>query len=311
MDTNSLGEVHEALCRARAAVDDHWDARWQQGHESEEDEQTAILLRTGHPTVRYAQFNRPEEAEVGADWLWWFVDKLGECFGMLVQAKRLRKRPAGWSINFDYRGGSQLRSLLASAEHFGVPAAYMLYCGDSLFREGLPCGSMHLSAACPRCRRMGVSVLAGPCASYLISDGQGVEQAIKWSLPLEDMVVPRASDSPISDVNLRMASAELRAFLVGEPQTPARQVAKRFFEQVVMMRKGHFTHAVTEQAPARTGRVFGATPADPGHFNFPYYDHVLRGLRFQLPHAVRAVVLDNQVEPVGFESLAGIVIVSL
>jgi hypothetical protein len=54
----------------------------------------------------YADFTRHEEAAVGADWLWW-VDDASECFGMLVQAKRLHCKGNTWTIDFQANKGEQ------------------------------------------------------------------------------------------------------------------------------------------------------------------------------------------------------------
>jgi hypothetical protein len=62
---------------------------------------TNTMLVEVPPLVKVVPFTRPQEggdkrlkehgAGMGADWLWWWVGDDGTSFGMLVQAKRLKK----------------------------------------------------------------------------------------------------------------------------------------------------------------------------------------------------------------------------
>ncbi|MFF9810734.1 DUF6615 family protein [Streptomyces coeruleorubidus] len=61
-----------------------------------------LLLMAVHPELSYVSFNRYEEARIGADWLWWFVDSAShEAFGVLVQAKNLKKKGQRWHIDYN------------------------------------------------------------------------------------------------------------------------------------------------------------------------------------------------------------------
>ena len=85
----------------------------------------------------------------------------------------------------EYRSGDrlQLHKLLDSADHFDVPAAYVLYCGNPAYRAGLSCGPGHSTAKCSTCARSGVSVLAGPCAKYIVEHGLTAEDAFDGRRP--------------------------------------------------------------------------------------------------------------------------------
>lgn len=178
MEEDERRELQSAFVRARVAVVDHWRSRQEQGHEPSEEEQTVVLCGTAYPQVEYAQFNRQQEARLGADWLWWFLDASGECFGILIQAKKLRRTGSGWRIDLDYRSGGrpQMYKLLDTADHFSVPAAYLLYSGDAEYRRGLSCGLGHLERYCAKCERSAVTALSGPCAKVhgrLSKDSRG------------------------------------------------------------------------------------------------------------------------------------------
>lgn len=163
-------------------------ARAAQGHGAKEETLTEILLAAASDRVRYVEFNGAEEASVGADWLWWFVDESGECLGLLVQAKRLKLKGSKWKIDFGYRSGgeSQMQKLLDASTHLGVASAYVLYCGDWAYRGDLTCGPRHTGESCNLCDRAGVSMLAGLCAKYL-SIGSDPEAFI--DLGLDDVAV--------------------------------------------------------------------------------------------------------------------------
>jgi hypothetical protein len=314
------GKLRAVLQAARTAVDTHRRERLEQGHEAEEPELTVALCKAAWPTIKYAQFTTLEEGRLGADWLWWFLDQSGECFGTLVQAKRLfRKSPGHWWIDFGYRSGErpQINKLLDAADHFEVPASYILYCGDSRYRDSLPCGPEHIHDACPTCERHGVSLLSGPCAKYLVEYGEPADVAFRRSIPLEDLASPKAFDGlsvvtpgeRVFDVNLKALSTDLKAFLLS-PQNGTRQIAKALFAAAAEMRTGHLAGAVTLEAPSAPGRVFPSAPLDTGHFGLAYYDHILRGLRTELPSVVQSVVLDGQPDTDGeLADLAGVVVV--
>ncbi|MGH7485103.1 MAG: hypothetical protein ACREMY_05775 [bacterium] len=223
--------VADALCRARASVDEHWSERSAQGAEAGEEELTVRLLMRAWPEIKYQEFNRPEEGRLGADWLWWFVAEDGECFGVLLQAKKLKKVGDNWYFDLGYLIGQskrpQITTLLDAAEGFDVPAGHILYCGDTDYRQGLDCGVDHdMRAVCERCQRSGVTVLSGLCAKYLLEHSEPGDGIFRASRPLEEIVLP--AREPVFDLNLGGIHDDLRRLLV-EPQAQARAVAKHLF----------------------------------------------------------------------------------
>jgi hypothetical protein len=305
--------VADALCRARAAVDEHWNERSSQGATPGEEELTIRLLMGGSPEIKYEEFNRAEEGRLGADWLWWFVSQDGECFGVLLQAKKLKKAGKKWSVGLGHLVRSskrlQITTLLDAAEHFDVPAAYILYCGDLDYRQGLDCGVNHDErTVCERCLRSGVSVLSGPCAKHLFEYSEPGDAIFRASRPLEEIVLP--AREPVFDLNLEAIHDDLKRLLI-EPQTEARAVAKHLFAQAAKMRLGHHAMggtALLEQIPAGE-HVFDEYPIDRGHFGLNYYAHVLRGLRRSLPSDVTPLTVGDSLDPGDFPSLGGVVIV--
>lgn len=321
MDEGAWRDVRDALKAGREAVDSHVGVRASQGHESREDTLTEILLanaaRPGR--VRYAQFNQNEEGAVGADWLWWFVDDTGEGFGLLVQAKRLKFDRSQPAIDFGYQSGgeSQMDKLFRAADTFGVPAAYVLYCGDRSFRKDLRCGPEHAEVSCNLCDRAGVSIVAGLCASEAVKNnapvavidlgGSGAARdAFTASIPLEDLADARPTALQVADPNLDLVSNELTSFLL-TPQAGARQVAKQFFEGVSHVRRSSFSQAAPAPTVVASTPIFDEVPGDTGHFGVAHFGHILRGLRSAPPAEVLAVVGGEEL-PAGYEDLAGVAV---
>jgi hypothetical protein len=91
---------YEALRQGRTAVDRLMAGMMDSGHMWREEAATQVLLSTAHPRVRFRQFTANEEKENGADWLWWWVDRDGTSYGLLVQAKILKTHGKRWSIDF-------------------------------------------------------------------------------------------------------------------------------------------------------------------------------------------------------------------
>jgi hypothetical protein len=265
---------------------------------------TDLLLTAAAPLIHYAPFGRKQEGTVGADWLWWFVDGSSECFGALVQAKRLKIAGAEWLFDFEYRKGGQIRDLRASASQLGVPAMYALYLGTPAYRSPTPCLSHHVTNDCDGCERTTVSILP----ALLAADGRPLARdepgrVYHYSRGLVDVV---ASDVvSVRDLNLRNLSGDLRAFLL-EGQTGARQVAKAVFDQVSKVRQ---MQALLAEPRLRIGddtQVFPDLPDDPGHFGEPYYRHVFRGLRRKPPRYVQQI-MEGQPDvriPEGVEGVA-------
>jgi len=87
-----MGTVWDALYQARMVAQQHMTDRVDQGMMWDERIVTDLLLAEAYKEngIRYAPFTQRQESEVGADWIWWFIDRSGECFGMLIQAKSLK-----------------------------------------------------------------------------------------------------------------------------------------------------------------------------------------------------------------------------
>ncbi len=258
-----------------------------------EEEVTPLLWRHAAPFVTTARFTKHEEGKVGADWLWWWIDSDGSCFGTLAQAKRLFRDGARWEIHFGYRHGDQLDRLLHVADLFDLPAVYVLLLGGADYREGLTCGRLHTDP-CKRCGRASVSVLAGLLVDEILKNSDGVVlDAYRQSVPLEDLADPSASPELIRDLNFPTLPEDLKTFL-SQRQHGARHVARMIFKAVSEVRAAQFGHAIAERVDTGAGALFQATPRDHGHFRASYFPHILRGLRSEVPAYVTDVLEGRQ-----------------
>lgn len=152
---------------------------------------TELILAAAFPVVKFAKFTHHQEFAVGADWLWWWIDSNGEAFGMLVQAKRLKRLAARWDIDFDYRNGEQRRQLVATGLDLRVPPVYGLYLGTSSWRDGAFCRAPVHSAGCSNCEQSTVCVV--PAIVLTAAWGtrsQEVSLALDAALPLEAVADP-------------------------------------------------------------------------------------------------------------------------
>lgn len=127
---------------------------------------TELLLLAAGPEVRAFPFNKRQEGGengTGADWLWWWIGDEGVSFGMLVQAKRLKKKRDGrWDLEFGYNGGKQWASLMRAAQALQVAPTYALYMGSPRYRHPVACTKRHHPeefTLCHRCIRKTVSLL--------------------------------------------------------------------------------------------------------------------------------------------------------
>jgi hypothetical protein len=167
--TESMGVVSQedlpaALRGAREVAERHMVGCEQDGSSWREETISELIWQAARPFIAYADFNRHQEASVGADWLWWWLDDIGECFGMLVQAKRMHRHNGRFVIDFQANSGEQMKRLFRAADLFEVPAIYSLYLGSTKYRTDLRCGPDH-TGECERCRAATVSVLTGLQAS--------------------------------------------------------------------------------------------------------------------------------------------------
>ncbi|HVX19910.1 MAG TPA: hypothetical protein VHB02_01030 [Acidimicrobiales bacterium] len=278
-------DLHAAFVRARKRAEHHMIGCERDGSSWREETISELVWQAARPYVTYADFTRHQEAAVGADWLWWWIDHDGECFGMLVQAKRLFCRGPDWSLDFQAKRGDQMRALLSTADRFSVPAAYVVYMGSVDYRASY---TSHISdpTALEHARKATVSVLAALLAQYSFTPRDGAATVLNSSIPLEDLADTSAALGPIRDLNLRDTTSELRAFLL-ERQSGARRIAQMIFKTVSEARSGMFSLDVAERGRVDTAAVFDDLPLDSAHFGVPYFQHVLRGLRSELPSYVQ------------------------
>jgi len=282
-------ELRDALMRAREAAERHMNGCERDGSSWREETISELLWQAARPYVMYADFTRHEEATVGADWLWWWVDDAGECFGMLVQAKRLHCKGSSWTLDFRANKGEQMRRLFETAERFSVPPFYILYMGGVNYRRSFSCGPKHHSE-CAACRKTSVSVMPGLFAEMASpSPRGGANEALNSSIPLEDLADPAAEPGPIYDLNLDQIETDLRAFLL-EGQVGARHIARMLFKGVSDARGTMFSLDVAERTSIDSKVVFQNLPRDMAHFGVPYFDHILRGLRRDPPTYVHDIL---------------------
>lgn len=309
--------VLAGLMAGRASVDQYMTTRQAQEHPWNEETATELMCMAASPPITYVQFTRRQEDTVGADLIWWWIDQAGEAFGMLVQAKKLHRAPSGgrWWADFGYRRGdrNQITALLASADYLNVPASYMIYGGDTAYRDGLRCGPEHATMECVRCERLSVSITAALVIDDLAVGSPAFGTWIDtlwWASSLEDLADPRVLSNLIWDLHLRNVRPELRDFLTF-PQSGARHAARVIFEAVSRFRRAQFSLAVADNAAMDADSVFQDLPRDLGHLRQPYWPFVLRGLRTQAPQYVHNIAAGRDAPRWLAEHAVGLVIVRL
>ncbi len=278
---------------------------------------TALLLRHASPEIEVYPFTGPQEGKLGADWLWWWIDRSRDCFGLLSQAKSLKKTKSGrYSLDLRYQGATagqtQTTLLLDTAAFLGVPAAHVLYCGDAAFRAQLECGRDHPSGhSCRQRDRAGVSIIASLAANNYRHNRDHAELTYCMSMPLEEVANPLSPDGNIVVPSGRELPDEVRRFLAN-PQSGARRIAKALLRPVAQIRMGQFSPAVMDRAlDLDSEMAFSRLPTDRGHFGEPYLPHVLRGLRREIPDYVLNLRRGVMPGPELTDRLAGIVVVEL
>ncbi len=291
----------------------------QTGKPLQETSATDILLTTAAPTVLYEAFTQRREAENGADWLWWWVDRdQATCFGLLVQAKVLKLNGRRWEMGLRYRTEKhealQIDKLLHSADQYDVPAAYLLYCGDPEYRATLECGMSHgPGGPCRDNARAGVSCVAALAAHNAVQfyGNSFATKVFHDSIPVEDIAAPPSEDTVVLPpvTVARVMSTELTQFLT-ERQAGARRVAKELLRPVQKIRNTQFAAGLLERANLTAQPLFPHVPEDRGHFPVPYLTHILRGLRTSVPDYVLDV-MDGRTPPQKVAmGLGGIVVVT-
>ncbi|MFD9663490.1 hypothetical protein ACFWAY_17980 [Rhodococcus sp. NPDC059968] len=286
-----MGTVLEGLRHARVVAQQHMRDRIDQGTMWDERTVTHLLLAEAYKEgeiIRYAEFTQPQEYEVGADWIWWFIDRADECFGMLIQAKSLKVAGDGhFRIDFSYGQSRQIVQLQDSANILNMPAAYALYCGDPTYRAQLACQRGCAQPACARCEQKSVSVVAALIAHHSIEYGPAMSavQSFQNAEALETLGEPISAAPPLAFTRSRVLAPDLKRFL-SQPQSGARAIAKSLLDQIMRVRAGQFSAPVTSLVDAGEDVIFRECPDDRGHFSVSYMPHVLRGLRLRPPSYV-------------------------
>lgn len=239
---------------------------------------TDILLSAVRPHVKYATFNKNQEAQVGADWLWWWIDGVeSTAFGMLVQAKRYSRPRQSLELDIRVGEGRQLRALLETARDLEIAPVYALYLG-----EVPPGGRAETVSLYPALLARDHSATPRAAASA----------AMNWSLPLEHLATPAAIPRVIPGVFDGIQDRSLREFLLAD-QRGAMNVARHVFERVADMRAGQFSSDEATLVDIDAPVVFSDLPGDAGHFGLPYFQHILRGLRTRPPSYVMDFLADQ------------------
>lgn len=283
-------EVLASFTRIREAAEAHMDERDELGHGWAEESVTDVAVHRGHPHVKVVKFNRRQEAVVGGDYLWWWLDRSSSlCFGMLVQAKRLTRSASSWRVDINHNDGQQYSDLLRSSRQLQVPALYGVYTGGRVFRADLPC--FHdAEPDCLGCRRMAISMvtayqLGGAWSRTSPKDTAAL--VFSDALGLEDLVDPDRPAGPVEDLNLpEIPEGPLREFLLNDQAGPL-EVAKRIFRAVSEHRRGAFRAVSAEPTVVPGEPLFLEVPEDPGHFPDSYFRHVLQGVRRRPPSYVQ------------------------
>lgn len=258
--------ILDALRTARVAARDHMAKRDAAGASWHEETVTDLVLDSAFPVVKFADFSRNQEGRVGADWLWWWVDRSGEAFGMLVQAKRLHRLSNKWDVDFDYKNGQQRRALVQTGLDLRVAPMYALYLGTSAWRSGAFCQDPPHKADCHACDASTVSIVPAVVTDLVVEHDVQVSLALEVALPVEFVADPVVVANNIWDSNLSSVEPDLLAFLQ-QPQQGARRVAQLVFERVTRIRSMGFSGPSEVALSRGTGPIFAEVPDDTGHFS--------------------------------------------
>jgi hypothetical protein len=320
--TNSSPTLKQVLEQARNAAYQFMVKGEASGLGWDEETITNTMLVEVPPLVKVVPFTKLQEggdkrlkehgAGVGADWLWWWVGDGGASFGMLVQAKRLKKGKNGeWIIDFRYKSGKQWQELHAAAEILQVAPSYALYLGPPNYRKPVDCGVKNHPSdyeQCNRCIRKSVSFYPS-----ILADGLGLEPKVAYeqSIPMESLADPKA---PLAQIWTAGLTPELEEFMTTEAVGVPQAVAKQLVSKVREWRAGQLNLSMdTRRAPEdqiSEDFVFQSLPLDRGHLSAPYFLQILRGLRRTPPGYVLNVL--NGRSPLGLDTtkLAGLIVVS-
>jgi hypothetical protein len=271
---------------------------------------TELVLTNAHPEITSVTFNKRQERHIGADWIWWWVDDVGEAFGMLIQAKRLHD---DWQIGFAYRNGEQMDALRAAARLLHVPDTFVLYLGTRQFRTAMPIdGAKHYRAL--HRHNSGVAYVPGWVVRSLATyPGPHVDvaRAIASSAPLESVIFHNSFHPPMTPpTSLRTHNPALFNFLTAR-QKGARRIARNVLDLMLARRRELLRQVGWHDEVALPGEsVFNRVLADAGHGDEPYMAAVLQGLRTRAPGYVQRALEGESAEvPIDVPNVEGMVIV--
>ncbi len=326
MMTNSIPTLRQVLEQARNAAYQFMVKGETSGLGWDEETVTNTMLVEVPPLVKVVPFTKLQEGGdrrfidqrtgTGADWLWWWVGDDGISFGMLVQAKRLKKdKNEEWSIEFGYKSGKQWEDLHATAEILRVAPSYALYLGPPNYRKPVECGvNNHPSdyEQCDRCIRKSVSFYPS-----ILADGIGEEPRVAYeqSIPMESIADPQAdTETPLARRWAYGLTPELLEFLTTEadsvPKAVARQLVLRVRERRALQNEQHMETRLNHSDQISEDFVFQSLPPDEGHLSVPYMPQILRGLRRTPPGYVLNVLNGDPLVGLETTKLAGLIIVS-
>lgn len=299
-----------ALRQGRLKVDTYVDESLAAFQDWSEETATEMLCNGAAPRVLAVKPSRRQEGFMGADWLWWWLDPDGACFGMLSQAKRLHGAPGAREIDFLYRNknGRQIDLLMHTAGDFGVPAVYTLYYGLPDQRADLRCREH--SQACERCRQASVSVLTALEADEIaLQPRHAASQAFVQGTPLEQLPFHDNRSRALYGYLLADGSLSpaLKQFLQ-QPQRGARAAARVLLDRVAFERQLQFSGVSSDTVDVGGEPLFDTLPLDRGHFREPYFQHILRGLRAAPPAYVMDALVGGPLPSWVRQSVAGVVI---
>lgn len=292
----AVDSLTDALRRGRVAAELTIADAIRDGQTWKEETVTDNLLRAVRPYVKYTTFTRKEESRTGADWMWWWVDRSGEAFGMMIQAKRPHGRKGRETYDVGAKDGQQLSALLRTASDFGLAPLYSFYAEPEV--SGLDGDPRSVSL---------VSALVVDWAQHF---GYSAAEWRARGIPMESLPASSPSVQPMAPVIDAITDPAFLGFL-RNPQSGARNVAKHLLAQVAIARSGQAGLAVAERRLIDASLVFTELPTDRGHFGEPYFPLVLRGLRSEPPAYVLDILADQQPDQAYGEFFDGVAVITL
>lgn len=154
-----------------------------------------LEVQEAHPAeVSTFQFNKHQEAIIGADWEWWLTDGR-KWAGLLIQAKILNPKSNLYSaIKHNVRGRPQIDIILQQAAHKGIPALYFLYNHTRLRLSDL---NWNCRSTDPQIEQLGCTVAHAAALKPLVKQGGvGIVTLGAIAVPLRCLVCCRGHVGP-------------------------------------------------------------------------------------------------------------------